>query len=718
MSKVFSFSNLVTPTCRAFSSLSEAVEAGQVLTRDTAALVRQMPKPQRRDFFKRSDSVWPCISLTEGVNPLLRISNDNPPQLLHGFAADYDNLGKRFTIGELTEIAGRFAYPPAAGGPSLSGEGVHAVWLFKEPIPVLGNADYARKVTAECYKNLRAGNFVQGFDEAFRKPDRLLSIDPDNFGYLTARTDQQLVDEVSTRLWASSVTEKFEFEGPKLDLAKVYEQVERLFPGRWNGPFNVGARGCRFWSPDATDNSAAVVADSGMVYFSDGGGFKPWSAILGRDVSAKLTAESMAQVTNDWNYDSTRREYVYFEKHTGNYATKNRTQFIDRLALSGLEKVEDQRAALVFAEDYKGVTAVVQLANQKRGLITQDGLRYINATRTTPIVPVEGECPFIIGLLSTMFGKDQIDFFLGWLEDSVRCALEAEPSYSQAVFLAGEVESGKSLVQYRILTPLLGGRYANPMPFLLGGTDFNSELADAGHWLVSDSEGAGNNSQKASFTQNIKAIAANPGMSVHQKYATPVTLFLNSRITFSLNLVSECLSIVPRLGSDIMGKLNLFKVDSHGYFSGMDKRTIESTVKQELPAFAFWLLNHYKVPAEVISSGRYRTKSYHAPELMNFARASQDSSELLGWLGIVFNQNETLRQDCFEKGLPVEFSASRWLQIIVQTTGHNHAMSANRLSAQFQHLSRQYSTAITSTLDKHTKVYNFGVNYKKLTEIV
>lgn len=714
MSKAFAFANLVAPTGTPYPSLDAAVQAGQALTAASHATVRALPKAARREWFKQSSSAWPCISLTEGVNPALRISGDNPPALLHGFAADYDNVGKQFTTSELSELAHRCVYPPTAAGASLSGDGVHAIWLFKEPIPVLGDADYARRVMAKCYSNLRVGNFVQGFDEAFKKPDRLLSIDPHNFGWLTDLREAQVVDEVSTRMWAASALVGFKFDGPVLDLEKVYENVQRLFPGRWQGSFNIGARGPRFWDSSSTDPSAAVVTEAGMVYFSDGGGFKPWSAILGTDTASKLSAESLAEITNMWAYDLTNKDYVLHDKTSDEYSLKNRTQLFDRLELSGIERDLDKKRAVVYIEDHRKVTAVVSLANQKRGIIKQGPHTYLNSTDTKPIKLEAGDCTFTRGLIEVMFPGEQQDYFLGWLHHSVVSMLSLEPSYSQAVFLAGDVSSGKSLLQYRVLTPLFGGKFADPIPHLIGESGFNSELAASGHWLVSDAEGPKNLAQRASFTQKIKAIAANPGLSVHAKYATPVTLFLNSRITFSFNKTDEALGVVPRLGADVLDKLCLFNVASHAFFDGMDKRRIEGLISAELSAFAYWLVNDYTVPEHVRSFGRYPTKSYHAIDIMNHAHACQASSELLGWIDMLFTSNDHMK-DYGDR--PADFTAAVWLKLITDTAGHGFGLTPNKLSAHFQQLAKQYPLAIQARLDKSKKVYSFSIDHKKLSEV-
>ena len=712
---IIDFPNLSSPVGVPRSTLADAVNAGVVATEATQAAVRGLTKAARRAWFKHTSHVWPCVSVAEGVNPKLRISKENPPQFLHGFVADYDNLGKQLTVDELTDIAARCVYPPAAGGASLSGDGVHAIWLFAEPIPCLGNAGYARAVLLEVFKSLRAGNFLQGFDENFKDhPDRLLSIDPHNFGWLTSKRGDQVVDAVSTRMWASAAVAKVEFDGPALDLKKVHEHVERLFPGRWAGPFDVGCRGVRFWDHTAADATAAVITPAGVVYFSDGGGFRSWASLIGRDGESRIAADSLAEATREWHYDGAGGEYVLREPATGEYLVKNRTQALDRLEFAGLKDAADRRRALIYIEDHKRVAGIVALANQPKGVIRDGGLAYINVTRTQALTPVAGDCSFILGLIQAMFGPEQEPYFLGWLKESVIRMQAGKPSYAQALFMAGDVQSGKSLLQYRVLTPLFGGQSADPMPYLLGDAGFNAELGDAGHWLVSDREGARNYQQKGEFTQKVKAITANPEMSVHAKYRTPVTLHLNSRITFSFNRLSECLEIMPRLGSDIVDKIMLFDIQPHQYLAQLSPEDIEPRVAAELPAFAQWLLD-YDIPPEVRSKGRYPVRSYHHVGLSDISKASQEHSELVGWLHVLFNNSDTLEK-CARNGQGApQLTANEWLRLIGLHAGVSHGLTVRRVNVQFQSLARQFPGAIVSQFNPHLRIYKYSVDYDQLT---
>lgn len=710
MSKIFSFPNLATPVGQTFTSLQACIDLASRMVAQRRDQIISMTKAQRRAWLMSNDSQWPCVSLVEGVNPHQRVSRDNPPHLLHGLTADFDAVGREFSEAEIAELVTKCAYPPAAGGPSLSGEGYHFVWLFKEPVQLLRNEGYARKIVETFFSKIRVGNLMVGLDEGCKRPTQLLSIDPVSFGWLSPQGEGCLVDEVSTRLWSSAVDSKFEFdnEGPALDLQKVKEQVEKLFPGRWGGPFEIGCRGIRFWDASAQDETAAVVTPWGMRYFSDGGGFKPWSAILGSDFTEKLSAENLKQITDAWFYDNARKEYVFYEKAADEYIPKTRTQILDRLEVAGLEDPVDRKKSLIYVEDFKRVAAVVALANQKRGLLRQGSLTLINTTKTKLIESAHGSFEFIDGLLHSMFPEEiQYNVLMTWLQDAHRSMVNLRPSYAQAVFLAGDVGMGKSLLQFRILTPLFGGMQADPMPYLLGDTSFNNELADAGHWIVSDAEGARTNSQRGQFVQKIKAVTANPSHSITAKYGTPMSLELNARTTFSFNKTMECIGLIPRLGQDSLDKVILLSVAQHEFLRDLKNDVIEARVAGELPAFSYWLLNDYQPPATVLSSRRYRTISYHHPDLLRHAMASQDNAELLNWIHLVFEH-----PDDGDKGKRVmEYSAAGWLRLINTVVGGKIELTQRQVASQFTGLSTQYPDTIKKQYDPLKRHYTFKIDY-------
>lgn len=711
MASVFCYPNLTTPVNTRYDNIEDFLDKASKSLNGERSLVYSMDKERRRGFLKASTTNWPCISLVEGVNPALRVSRDNPPVRLHGFLADYDSLGKALTISEVADAATRCAFSPNYGGPSLSKMGFHVIWMFKEPMPLLGDYEYAKKVISTCYRNLRAGNFLQGFDDASKRPELLVSIDPCEFGTFS---DSYIMEE-ATRAWAAEALKDYNFkgEGPALDLEKIKPLVDEMYPGRWTGPFVHGARGVRFWDLSSSDPSAAMVVPEGMIYFTEGGGFKPWSALIGADFVSKLQSDELAHVTRNYWYIDSKKEYATYEPQDDLYRVRNVAQMNNRLELLGGLEGKKVKDAVLYIETHKTVEAIVKLANHTRGIMEYHGRKYINCTQTKHVIPKKGDFKFIDALLCGMFPDSlQREHLIAWIADSHKNLFTCTPSYAQALFLAGEAQCGKTLLQCRILTPLFGGSSADPMPYFTGLSGFNSELADAGHWLVSDQEADGR--QRAKFDQQVKAITANPIMQVHAKYGTPETFDMNCRVTFSFNKNVESLSVIPRLGSDVIDKLILLDVSSHNVFAGLHNTDIEPLIKQELPAFSWYLLNEYNPPKEVRQSGRYRIKSYHHPTLLQHVRATQVTSEIMGLIHIVFTECEVIKS-MVDRGEKPRYSAIKWKQLFDQYAGKD-SIKTNYVNTQLLALGRQYPEAIKANYDLRYKTYVFTIDYNKLTE--
>jgi len=712
MAKIFAFPNLAAPICRQFDSVSECIAHFARATEQTKDSVRAMPKPRRRDWMKDAASTWPCISFVEGLNPHQRVGHDNPPHLLHGIAADFDNVGKSFTEQELADLASRCAYPPAAGGKSLGG-GYHFIWLFEEPIQLLSNEAYATKIIKAVFSKIRVGNLMVGFDEACRRPTQLLSIDPHEFGWLTDRFETGCIEAVATRIWSGEVDVDFEFDGVALDLDEVKAQVDRIYPGRWAGPFVAGARGIRFWDATATDPTAAVVTATGMRYFSDGGGFKTWAQIFGSDFVEKLSINTIKTLTDDFYYTKLDREYVQFLRPLNEYRTLSRTQMLSRFRAAGLDKQEDQDRAFNYIEDYRAVDATVEMANQTKGVVKQGAITVINMDKSVPPPCKEGDFEFLRVLITeAMFPGDQHHYLLAWLKDAAKSVMTLTPTFSQVIFMAGDVSLGKSLLQKKVFTPMFGGVEADPIQFFLGRTTFNSQLSGAGHWCISDAPGATNANQKSEMTQQIKAVAANGSHSSNAKFKVPITVSLNSRVTFSLNKVTECLSVFPKLGPDILDKLILLDVKHHTFLPRQDGG-YNAVCAEALPGFVYWLLNQYEPPRFALGTSRFYAASYHNDELLTYTMAAQDNSELLNLVHLAFRDPAMAEYASGAKQF--RESSAGWLRLFTVVLGGRTDLSQRQITSMFNGLSRQYPDAVVCEYDSVARHFKYSVDYSKFS---
>jgi len=73
-------------------------------------------------------------------------------------------------------------------------------------------------------------------------------------------------------------------------------------------------------------------------------------------------------------------------------------------------------------------------------------------------------------LLTQMFGGEQLEFFYGWLKMAYQSLTEGTFVPGQIPVFAGPRDCGKSLIQNKIITPILGGRDAKPYQYMVGAT--------------------------------------------------------------------------------------------------------------------------------------------------------------------------------------------------------------------------------------------------------
>jgi hypothetical protein len=132
------------------------------------------------------------------------------------------------------------------------------------------------------------------------------------------------------------------------------------------------------------------------------------------------------------------------------------------------------------------------------------------------------------------------------------------------------------------------------------------------------------------FTENIKARVANSfGQNYHKKHQTPANIPWFGRIVVTMNDDDNSMSVLPDFSSSVEDKINLYHAaptkskfaDSQS--SLQSKRDI---IRQEAPAFARYLLNHYDAMAPVHRDSRFGAKAYHFPSL----RAEVNDTQALG----------------------------------------------------------------------------------------
>lgn len=190
---------------------------------------------------------------------------------------------------------------------------------------------------------------------------------------------------------------------------------------------------------------------------------------------------------------------------------------------------------------------------------------------------------------------DQRPYFLAWLKVAYQALVAGERRPGQALILAGPAGCGKGRLQHFLVTPLLGGRSADPGGFMFGRTDFNSELFGSEHLMMEDPATSDKRDDRMFFGEMIKQFAVNDVHRFHPKGKEAVTLSPFWRLTVSLNDDPDKIIVLPPLTPDILDKLIVLKC----YKAPMpmptgtlaERRAFADQVASELPAFLHFLLN-------------------------------------------------------------------------------------------------------------------------------
>lgn len=297
------------------------------------------------------------------------------------------------------------------------------------------------------------------------------------------------------------------------------------------------------------------------------------------------------------------------------------------------------------------------LAGSKAGLQWNAGRRVLVSEDPIMIEPVKGTWPilekFFEGLLKgteptdEVGGKIEIDqrpHFFAWLQHVVQCFRDGRTDTGLALCMAGEPNSGKTFLAM-LIRWILGGRVARPYDAMIGKDHFNRDVVEAVLQLVDDDNQADTRLEaRLKFAGELKKIVANSEVRMRSMHKDGFTVEVLRRLVVLVNLQLSRLMVLPPLDGDVNDKILLLK----GYSrppppepitmetpaeqacwpapmptrTPVEKEAYRTTVRAELPAFLFWLLQEFKMPSRV-SGGRFVVRHWHHPALVS---ALQDLS--------------------------------------------------------------------------------------------
>lgn len=592
---------------------------------------RTINKNTRRERMAVKNTNWNVYSAVGGAAPNLRVSSDNPPAALRGIVVDYDMVQSVESIVELLKQL-EPTYLPNFIEVTLSKK-ARLVWVFEREIMV-PDSYFCAEVLNGFVEKLGAGILLPGFDKNSVKPAEVWT----NGGAWYTVSDKPMPWETVFGILCS-ISEKLEFGAAEIPLPVVAEEIEKRFPGRWRGPFEVNNTGVRFWDETADCPTGCQVKPDGMLCFTGKTAFMSWDAILGASWCNEQRALNLGKAAGEVYFDGR----TYWEQRAGIWVSVSREDVLLQLKARGIsakvgrgQTASDAERILHYIQSTNRVSGVAPLINYRPGLVTLDGNRILNTSTIRALEPAEKEnvipedFPWLWNFLNGLFDRPDLhslDHFLAWLRRAYLAGRDYRKAMGQAVFLCGPRENGKSLLCYHIVKPLLGNRLANPYDYFVGLTPFNSDLFETPLLAINDEEATTREDTRQKFIARIKSFVVNPSHAYHPKFCNRINIEWTGRIFITLNDDPASVGLLPEVNHNTHDKLMYFA--SRPFQGQWDETHVtEGRIAAELPFFARWLLN-WNPPLEVINPGRMGVKSFFDPRILEFSKQQGPAYVLL-----------------------------------------------------------------------------------------
>lgn len=582
---------------------------------------------------KRTDHCF--FTAMEGVNPHGRVSLENPARWMHGLVADYDaKLPDNF---DLNEFLGRCDpdAKPAAISKTFSGN-ARVVWSFEKPIAV-DCPEMTRAVMKEIAKKFRLAKLLPGLDECTFRTNQLFEI---GHSWQTVPGDPVVGESVIGDVLVTAASKvnwnKVGDSDVDIPIERIADEVEKRWPGRWNGEFKVGARGPTFWLNDGVDRIGCQVGDHGMICYTDRAGkaFVPWDELLGKSFVDKFREEVIGKAVMEFYYDG--RSY-WFKNGTNRWYDAKVENITRALRVHGI-KTETKKGAsqmdrvIYTIETQRRIDAAVPILFTNDEVVEVGNDRFLNTNFRKPVQPAsdgsETLWPYLKNWLWPIFGEEQLPYFLAWFSRFYKGAIDSDPTQGQVVVVAGGPSQGKTLLNWRVVGAAMGG-FADATAYLQGKTTFNKTAAEHPVWSIDDPTGHIDYDKHKAFGEAIKAHVANPRVSYHPKHKDSIEIPWYGRLFMTCNTDPQSLGVLPTMDNAVADKITLFKLTDYQHPFGHN-REVEAVIASELPHFLRWLLE-YSPPDNVIwhENKRFGTRPYHNPDMLHTAEEDNPATKLV-----------------------------------------------------------------------------------------
>lgn len=598
--------------------------------------IKALPKPQRRKYMLGAQANWNIYSSVRALAANQRVSKLNPPVGLNGLVADYDMVSDMDTIcGYLSQISQ--AYWPTYIEFSLSSK-VRLVWTFERELMV-SSSEHCAEIICELFQTMGIPTLLPGYDANSEKPAEVWT----NGGVWANVEGAKPLSWTFVFGMAVKASKKLRNGSCEIPFDRIVEEVKVRFPNKWAGDFTIDATGVRFWDPKADNTTGCQIKPDGMLCFTGTVPFMKWSDIFGKEWVLNQQILNVERAAAGLWFDG--KDY-WTERSKDSWMPITRADAVTRLKVNGVsDKIpkgttsSEVDRVIIGVQQQNYIVGAGPFINYPPGIITLDDQRVLNISTLKLVTPVKGDIehfPFLWNFLTGFFAHAEaqpLHHFLAWTQRFLRALTSHQRLMGHALFICGPRDSGKTLISERILKPLFGNKTACPMDFFTGDTTFNDDVFRATLLTINDEDAPKNDAARTKFLSRVKAIVVNPFHRFSAKFRTPLTLEWCGRFIATLNDEPGAVGLLPEVNHSTEDKMMYFRAVPYAGRWGSQQET-EAYIARELPYFAWWLLNEYEAPEDIIVSGRMGIKYYYDPDILRISRQQAFS----------FNLSELIRE--------------------------------------------------------------------------
>lgn len=298
---------------------------------------------------------------------------------------------------------------------------------------------------------------------------------------------------------------------------------------------------------------------------------------------------------------------------------------------------DDLKAAVRAALDSREVDGAVQwsgaIAGLAQGMERDDnGLPILITSQAKTPIPAPGDSPVISDILEQAFpDPTQFLVFISWLALRYKSVISHKHVPAPMLVIAGEVNSGKSLIGSTIIEKVLGGRSANPYVSWSGGMLWNDDLIGSELLLIDDTVASTDIRSRRAFGASFKEAMYPNKVAMRKRNCSTIHIRPVWSVVVCCNNTPEALQIIPPLDNDLEDKVILLSISKIRMpidtSTPAGRRTLEGMIAAELPAFTAQLMA-FETP-EFLRDSRSGIVAYRDEELREAIEQHSPAKRLL-----------------------------------------------------------------------------------------